>query len=548
MTRLFSTLKVKTVLGVASIKVVLLAILIYTALGLMTQAINEGLQKRATTAATLFATTTQDALLSYDLASLQSYSEQMLINPDVVYARVLDAEGRVFASAGAVPQYTIFPVMDTRVQDVDDGVFDAVSNISEAGEVYGRVEIGIATQGIATTISHIEGNIAFIVAVEMVLVGLFSWMLGSYLTKQLSSLRAGAHHVSMAVSEGRFQAVQRIPVNSSDEIAEVAVAFNKLVDNLELEFSQKNQFEQMLKDFGESLEHQVQQRTNELESKNLALNNTNQELKAAQKQLLHAEKMASIGQLAAGVAHEINNPVGYVVSNLATLRSYVANYQQALAAIPQCLVGAPSQLASCEGILSENDIELVNADIDDLLHESLQGLGRVQEIVCGLKSFSHADSDEMRATEVNDCIRNTLSMVNNQLKYHCQVELELCPSALVQGHSGRLSQVFTNLLVNAGQAIEKNGRIKVKTSVGQGQVKVYIADNGCGIEPGHQKHLFDPFFTTKPEGQGTGLGLSISYGIVKDHGGDISVKSIVGKGTCFTVCLPMAAIEPLQEA
>ena len=157
----------------------------------------------------------------------------------------------------------------------------------------------------------------------------------------------------------------------------------------------------------------------------------------------------------------------------------------------------------------------------------------------GLKSFSHVDADEMRPADVNECIRNTLSMVNNQLKYHCKVYTNLCEDSTISCHAGRLSQVFTNLLVNAGHAIEKDGIIKVHSVKDDDKLKVYIVDNGSGIAPDNLKKLFDPFFTTKAEGEDTGLGLSISYGIIKDHGGNIEVKSVLGKGTCFIVSLPL---------
>lgn len=374
---------------------------------------------------------------------------------------------------------------------------------------------------------------------EVLLVALLAVAIGKHLTDKLETLREGTLAVSAAVTDGQFNESSRIPVNSDDEIGQLTIAFNKLIDNLELEFSQKDQFEDMLQNFNQQLEEKVKARTQQLEQKNQILNQTNNELQTAQRQLLHAEKMASVGQLAAGVAHEINNPVGYVLSNVKTLEEYICSLKTVIESSAQAVKTSDKLSPMIESIMQDNDVEFICEDIGSLINESEQGLQRVQEIVMGLKSFSHADADEMQLADVNECIRNTLSMVNNQLKYHCRVYTNLCEDSTITCHAGRLSQVFTNLLVNAGHAIEKDGIIKVHSVTEDGKLKVYIVDNGSGIEPDNLKKLFDPFFTTKAEGEGTGLGLSISYGIIKDHGGNIEVKSVLGKGTCFIVSLPL---------
>ncbi|BDX08015.1 ATP-binding protein [Planctobacterium marinum] len=373
------------------------------------------------------------------------------------------------------------------------------------------------------------------------LLALLAVLAGYYLQARLNIIIRGTESVSLAVTEGRFNENTRIPVQANDELGGLSIAFNKLIDNLELEFSQKDQFEDMLQSFNQQLEAKVKERTAQLERKNQILNKTNSELHAAQRQLLQAEKMASVGQLAAGVAHEINNPVGYVLSNVKTMEDYIRSLKNAIDSSAEALKTSASLGPAFEKIMAENDVEFICGDIDSLLNESEQGLQRVQEIVMGLKSFSHADADEKKLTDVNDCIRNTLAMVNNQLKYHCKIYTNFCEGAEIRCHSGRLAQVFTNLLVNAGQAIKKEGVIKIYTRLDDGFLKVYVADNGPGIAPENLKKLFDPFFTTKAEGEGTGLGLSISYGIIKDHGGSIEVKSVPGKGTCFIVALPLTA-------
>ena len=382
---------------------------------------------------------------------------------------------------------------------------------------------------------------AVVVVLHFLLMVVLSCYFTRYLSQRLETLRRGTASVSVAVTEGRFNQSTRIPVESGDELGELAKAFNKLIDNLELEFSQKDQFEDMLQDFNQQLEKKVKERTVQLELKNSVLNQTNQELKTAQKQLLHAEKMASVGQLAAGVAHEINNPVGYVLSNVKTLEQYLGDVKSAFSGVEDIVSSNESVRAEVEMLLHKYDVKFICSDLDALLKESEQGLMRVQEIVTSLKSFSHADSDEMRTADVNACLSNTLAMVNNQLKYHCKIDTDFCDDAVLSCNAGRLSQVFANILVNAGQAIQQNGQIKIRTVKKDTMLQIYIADNGKGIPQEHLKKLFDPFFTTKSEGEGTGLGLSISYGIVKDHDGNISVKSRQGKGTCFIISLPFGA-------
>lgn len=377
-----------------------------------------------------------------------------------------------------------------------------------------------------------------LVALQLVLVVLLALVFTNYQSHKLAALRQGTLAVSAAVTDGHFNESSRIPVNSDDEIGQLSIEFNKLIDNLELEFSQKDQFEDMLQNFNHQLEEKVKARTQQLEQKNQILNKTNTELQTAQRQLLHAEKMASVGQLAAGVAHEINNPVGYVLSNVKTLEDYIRSLKKVIESSAKAVETSDKLSPMIEAIMADNDVEFICEDIGSLLNESEQGLQRVQEIVMGLKSFSHADADEMKPADINECIQNTLSMVNNQLKYHCKVYTNLCENSTLNCHAGRLSQVFTNLLVNAGQAIDKDGVIKIHTVNEAGKFKIYFVDNGAGISPGNLKKLFDPFFSTKAEGEGTGLGLSISYGIIKEHSGTIEVKSVVGKGTCFIVSLP----------
>ncbi len=268
----------------------------------------------------------------------------------------------------------------------------------------------------------------------------------------------------------------------------------------------------------------------------------NEKLKDAQNQLLQSEKMASVGQLAAGVAHEINNPIGYVYSNLGTLEDYmqdlfsiVDSYEALEPAIADGEV-----LERVRATKEKTDLKFLRDDTRALMVETREGITRVKKIVQDLKDFSRIDAtDEWHWADLQKGIDSTLNIVWNELKYKVEVKKEYADIPEVECRPSQLNQVFMNLLVNAGHAIEDKGVITIRTGQEGEQVWVEIADNGKGIAPEHLSRIFDPFFTTKPIGQGTGLGLSLSYGIVQKHGGRIDVKSELGKGTTFSVWLPI---------
>ncbi|TCV89651.1 ATP-binding protein [Sulfurirhabdus autotrophica] len=266
-----------------------------------------------------------------------------------------------------------------------------------------------------------------------------------------------------------------------------------------------------------------------------------EQLESAQSQLLQSEKMASVGQLAAGVAHEINNPIGFVYSNMGTLEKYledlfamVDSYELAESSIADGDVLARLQLAK-----QKLDLKFLKEDLPALMGESKDGITRVKKIVQDLKDFSHADVEEKwDFADLEKGIDTTLNIVNNEIKYKADVVKEYGSIAEVNCLSSQLNQVFMNLLVNAAHAIEERGTITIRTGKQGEEVWVEVADTGKGIAPENIKRIFDPFFTTKPIGKGTGLGLSMAYGIIQKHHGRIEVHSEVGKGTTFRVCLP----------
>lgn len=266
------------------------------------------------------------------------------------------------------------------------------------------------------------------------------------------------------------------------------------------------------------------------------------DLQQAQAQAFQQEKLASLGQLAAGVAHEINNPMGFISSNLTTLGKYLRRLNEFEATLLETARATAGEYVTAElsNLRSRMKIDFIMNDIQKLVEESLDGAERVRCIVRDLKSFSHQDESQCKPFSINECLDSTLNMARNEIKYVADVEREYDPELpLLLCFPQKLSQVFMNLMVNAAHAIEEFGTIRLQTSHENGDIIVRISDTGKGIAPENLTRIFDPFFTTKEVGKGTGLGLSISYDIVKKHGGVIHVESDVGCGTTFTVVLPL---------
>jgi len=282
----------------------------------------------------------------------------------------------------------------------------------------------------------------------------------------------------------------------------------------------------------------------ELSTLNATMQRMNEALEEAQDQLVQSEKMASIGQIAAGVAHEINNPIGYVLSNLGMLDSYLASLFGLLEAYTESecppSVSQQASLARVRALRESVNFEFLRGDIVALLAESRDGILRVKHIVQDLKDFSRGGVDDVwEVINLHDAIDRTLNIVRNEVKYKARIETRYGNLPDVECIPSRLHQVFLNLIVNAGQAIEASGTITISTGAGLSEIWIRFEDTGCGIPKEHLNRIFEPFFTTKPVGQGTGLGLSVSYSLVRRHGGSIEVESEVGRGSRFTICLPV---------
>jgi len=267
------------------------------------------------------------------------------------------------------------------------------------------------------------------------------------------------------------------------------------------------------------------------------------ELKETHNQMIQQEKMASIGQLAAGVAHEINNPTGYIISNLGTLAKYqtrLVDFINAQSEIINSLDSSEHQKMST--LRKQMKIDYIIGDLPDLVSESLDGAERIKNIVQSLKCFSRKDNDKCTTASITDCLESTINIIWNEIKYKATLKKEFGDLPAIRCYPQKLSQVFMNLIVNAAHSLGEKGEITVRTWQKNNDVYVTVTDTGSGIPEEIRGRIFEPFFTTKEVGKGTGLGLSISYGIVREHGGEITVESTVGTGTTFTVMLPLNGV------
>jgi two-component system NtrC family sensor kinase len=289
-------------------------------------------------------------------------------------------------------------------------------------------------------------------------------------------------------------------------------------------------------------EQLLEDKSRELYSSMEALENTLEDLKASQNQLVQTEKMASLGVLAAGVAHEINNPIGYITSNFNSLKTAFQSIQNFIQDMHVAIDSESSFEVINETwlkLLKKYDLIFLLEDFIDLSNETSEGLDRVRQIVADLRAFTREDTAEKVIVDINDTLRSSINILENQTKYHASIITTLADLPPIMGFAGKLNQVFTNLISNANQAVDDHGSIHIFTEKTEKDIRISIQDNGHGISEENMNNLFTPFFTTKPIGEGTGLGLSISHGIIEEHGGTILVSSEVNVGTVFTVQIPL---------
>lgn len=320
---------------------------------------------------------------------------------------------------------------------------------------------------------------------------------------------------------------------------------------LEVEVSERWRAERDLVAMNEDLEERVTVRTKELKQLNRELEINHHELEEAYKNLqvqqvtiLQQDRMACIGQLAASVAHDINNPIGFVAGNLEVLKNYWGKLSTFIALQDEALRPSASQesLSCLREQRQKLKVDYVLDEFNAVLEESMEGTERVNRIVLNLKGFSRLDEKEARLADIHDCLESTLNIVMNELRYKADIKRDYGQIPPLLCYPQQLNQVFMNLLINASHAIERWGEITIRTWADEKNIYVAIADTGGGIADENLPKIFAPFFSTKEATVGTGLGLSIVWEIVKKHQGEITVKSELREGTVFTVSLPQGAL------
>jgi len=388
------------------------------------------------------------------------------------------------------------------------------------------VGVGIDGSDIFRPIRKMSWWLAGVTVLLALLVVVFTVVVAHGITIPVKNLIATAQ----TIAQGNFS--QRVQVRSSDEVGILGSTFNDMARAL-------SDREQQLQELNRNLEGMVRQRTVELENSHEALKRAYFDLQNAQEQLVQTEKMASLGQLVAGVAHEIKNPLNFIYGNTGFLADYTRKIENLLQSFEKLPSIAPEDRAEMERLKESIHYSFIKKDLRTLIDNFTEGARRINQIVSDLRTFSRMDTDALSDVDVHAALEVSLNLLRNQYKNRIEIHREYGDIPRIQGYAGKLNQVFMNLLANAFHAVRDQGDVWIRTRSSNGAVEIEIEDNGVGIPKENLKRIFEPFFTTKPVGQGTGLGLSISYGIIEQHRGRIHVTSVAQKGSKFTVRLPV---------
>lgn len=386
--------------------------------------------------------------------------------------------------------------------------------------------VGINNDEIFAPVQDLKEVLIWTASISALLVAGLTYLVARGITIPLKKLTATAG----VIAAGDFS--QRVQVRGRDEIGELARTFNEMARSLE-------ERTRDLLELTRRLEEKVTERTRELEDANREMQKAYQDLQDTQVQLVQSEKMASLGQLVAGIGHEIKNPLNFIYGNTDFLKKYVDSLKRLLAFYESHARLSEERHQDLEALKEEVNYAFVMEDLETLIRNFEEGAARIHAIIADLRTFSRLESeDQFQPADIHEPLELALNLLQNEYRDRIRIHREYGQLPPVHCHAGKLSQVFMNLLSNACQAISGEGDIWIRTFPRDGFVVIEVEDNGVGIESQHLDKVFEPFFTTKPVGQGTGLGLSISYGIIQQHRGKIEVTSEKGRGTRFRVELP----------
>lgn len=360
-------------------------------------------------------------------------------------------------------------------------------------------------------------------------------LLSRHFVKPIKALTLGIHKIEDFDDLSEFNNLSlKVSVSGRDEVANLGNAFNRMTARLSEAVHKCAIFERELADLNESLEKQVIERTTQLQE-------TLQKLKSAQAQLVQSEKMVSLGQLVAGIAHEINNPIGAIYANMPPLVEYIDDIEATVEVARSCLDEQGTKTLNEH--LEQIDYPFVVEDLANLLESQKQAADRIRNIVLSLRNFSRLDQGDVKTVLLEEGLDSTLQMLLHKFKNRIAIEKDYALNEMVECYAGEMNQVFMNILANAIQAISETGTIVITTAKVNEQAVVSIADTGMGMPEDVKAKIFDPFFTTKDVGEGTGLGLSISYGIIEKHHGTLTVESELNHGTRFIIAIPLHLVK-----
>lgn len=404
------SLRLKTILGVALIEAALLALLLTLTLNYLRNTNFDGLDQRAFSTSNLFASTVKNAVLSYDLATVESFTQELLNNQDIVYVAVLGDGGQMLSGSGNLPEAYTASLLEDSSSNVVDGIFDVSSPISESGIAFGSVWIGFDMTTLNTAIQSAKKWSLFIVLGEMALVALFSYMLGAYLTLRLSELKRAAD--AIAAGERDIE----VNAHGSDELATVSRAFNNMLTQIKDSEGRAQRYQDELQHTNAVLETRVMKRTQALTDANHQLIEANQQLKNTQDKLVESEKLASIGTIAAGVSHEINNPLGAIRSNIQLCQNYLSTYQDWIERSEALREGAGhDDTLRFNQWKQEQFVDCLQDDFRDSLQDALQSVDRVRNIVAALQHCAlkiHQEKGEREPVELKRLLSQCLATLN----------------------------------------------------------------------------------------------------------------------------------------
>ncbi len=486
-------------------------------------------------------------MIAKNYAPLSGFAQNLTTGDEnVLYTTIQDTNGKIVAQSKDAEKINTTKSRITNIYSSDIysvekyfstnhkmWIMETKVSLFKGADKYGSILIGygheLVTRGMnqAVKIGLFTAGLGMLISIGI------SFLTSNFITRPIKNFIKDIR----IISSGNLS--HKVIITSKDEIGQMAVEFNDLTENLKNTLSEKDDYANQLSDLNTNLEEKVRDRTQALEKSNQEVSKAYNELQSAQAQLVQSEKMASLGQLVAGIAHEVNNPISFIYGNMDHLDDYIKDIKEVLSEFINLKSLSTEEKQKMDNLIEEIDLSFLLKDLDKLIKSCKNGAERTKDIVTSLRSFSRLDEADIKHVDIHEGINSTLEILTHLYKNRINVHKNYGNVPKIQCYAGQLNQVFMNLLSNAAQAIEDKGDVWIETQAKGSNVIISFKDNGKGISEEDKIKLFTPFFTTKPVGEGTGLGLSISYGIIEKHNGRIWAESEEGVGTTFHIEIPV---------